>query len=249
MTWLAALLLLVPCCAWAAPVQVVSVNLCADQLLVHLAPERVAALSPLARDPAISEVADIAAAMPWVRADAEAILALHPDLVLGGRYGAQPTIALLRQRGVPVDLLDMPSDFAGIRTQVREVAELLNARAAGEAWLGQMEERLAARRPWPVRAVMWEPRGWTSGPGSLGDSVMREAGLRPMTEGHMLGLEALLADPPDVLIVARAPDYPSLATDLLRHPATQAIRRVSLPPAWLICATPESARAVARLRR
>jgi iron complex transport system substrate-binding protein len=48
--------------------RVVSLNLCTDQMLVLLAPEKVAALSPLARDPALSFVAPQAANLPIVRA-------------------------------------------------------------------------------------------------------------------------------------------------------------------------------------
>ena len=44
--------------------RVVSLNLCTDQMLVLLAPEKIAALSPLARDPALSFVAPQAAHLP-----------------------------------------------------------------------------------------------------------------------------------------------------------------------------------------
>ncbi len=64
--------------------RVVSLNLCSDQLLVMLAPEKVAALTVLARDPSLSVVAAEARHLPVVRADAEAVLRLRPDLVLAG---------------------------------------------------------------------------------------------------------------------------------------------------------------------
>ena len=110
---------------------VVSLNLCTDQLLVLLAPERVAALEPLARDPAYSFVAETAVRLPTVRADAEAVLLLHPDLVLAGRYGAQTTVALLRARGVRVVTFDEPSDFSQIDAQTTRMAGLLSCARAG----------------------------------------------------------------------------------------------------------------------
>ena len=84
--------------AHAAPERVVSLNLCADQLLVLLAPERVAALSTLSRDPALSHVAPQAAALSQVRADAEAVLRLRPDLLrfapdVAARFGIYPSDA------------------------------------------------------------------------------------------------------------------------------------------------------------
>src|SRR5262245_53933248 len=101
---IAAILLLTLLCSFcargAAPERVVSLNLCTDQMLVLLAPEKVAALTPLARDAALSFVAPQAARLPVVRASAEAVLRLHPDLVLGAPYGAQAVLALVQREGV-----------------------------------------------------------------------------------------------------------------------------------------------------
>jgi len=116
MRWVLALLL------WAAPARaapdarVVSLNVCTDQLLALLAPEQIAALSVLSRDPALSVVAEQSARLPVVRADAEAVLRLTPTLVLAGPYGAQSTLAALERRGVPVMRLGLPESFGAIRT-------------------------------------------------------------------------------------------------------------------------------------
>ena len=254
----------------AGPDRVVSLNLCADQLLVLLAPERVAALSTLSRDPALSHVAPRAAALPQVRADAEAVLRLRPGLVLAGRYGAQATVSLLERRGVPVLRLDLPAGFDAIRAQVHEVAAALGVPERGEALVRDMDARLAAlphgRSPpaslaadasavsappayTPPRALLWGARGWTSGPGTLGDAVLRAAGFENAGAGGAVGLEALLSRPPDLLVTAEAPAFPSLATDLLRHPALAALPRRTVPPALLICAGPFTALAAEMLAR
>lgn len=247
MAW-AALLLLV-----AAPAQaverVVSLNLCSDQLLVLLAPEKVAALSPLARDPALSYVALQAAALPSVRPAAEAVLRLHPDLVLAARWGAQAVLALLEAEGLPVLRLDLPEDFAGIRTETRALAAVLGVPARGEALLAAMDATLAGvpQSSQPRSAVVWEPRGYTAGPGSLMDAVLHAAGWHNASDGRPFGLEALLRHPPDLLVTPEAPGFPSLATDMLRHPALRAIPRRSVPPALTLCAGPFTAGAVALL--
>lgn len=247
--WLA-LALLAGAPAHAAD-RIVSLNLCSDQLLVLLAPERVAALSSLARDPTLSFVADRAAALPQVRADAEAVLRLHPDLVLAGRYGAQATLAMLEAGGLRILRLEQPRSFDGIRAQVRELAAVLGVPDRGEALVAEMEARLAAlpRRPQPIRALLWQPRGWTGGPGTLGDAVLRAAGLANAGSGGQVGVEALLARPPDLLVTATAPSYPSLATDMLRHPALAGLPRRTVPPALLICGGPFTARAAELLAR
>lgn len=233
----------------SAPAQaaerIVSLNLCSDQLLVLLAPERVLALSTLARDPALSFVANRAAALPQVRADAESVLRLNPDLVLAGRYGAQAALALLEARGLRVVRLEQPRNFDDIRTQLREVAATLGVPDRGEVLIAAMDARLAAlpRAARSARALLWQPRGWTGGPGTLGDAVLHAAGLANAGSGGQVGIEALLAHPPDLLVTATAPAYPSLATDMLRHPALAGLPRRTVPPALLICGGPFTAQA------
>lgn len=235
----------------AAVEHVVSLNLCSDQLLVLLAPEKVAALSPLARDPALSFVAARAAALPVVPASAEAVLRLHPDLVLAGAFGAQTTLGLLEQEGVPVWRLDMPQDFVTIRAQTTRLAVRLGEPARGAALLEAMDAILRSVRPPAHRttAVAWEPRGYTAGPGTLMDAVLGAAGLSNAADGRRLGWEALLRHPPDLLVVPQAPEYASLATDMLDGPAVAAIPRQALPPSLTICAGPFTAQAVAMLAR
>jgi iron complex transport system substrate-binding protein len=231
--------------------RVVSLNLCSDQMLVLLAPEQVVALSPLARDPALSFVAARAATFPVVRGSAEAVLRLQPDLVLAGDYGAQTTVALLEQDGVPVWRLGLLQDFAAIRAQTTRLAARLGVPERGAALVAAMDAVLRSVRPpeHRITAVAWEPRGYTAGPGSLMDAVLRAAGLTNAADGRPLGLEAMLRHAPDLLVVPVAPEYASLATDMLDSAAVAAIPRRALPPSLTICAGPFTAQAVAMLAR
>ncbi len=232
----------------AAPNHVVSLNLCTDQLLVLLAPERILALEPLARDPALSFVARKAVTFPRVQADAEAVLRLHPDLVLAGAYGAQTTVALLRQRGVRVVQMESPETFDAVERQLLAAGSLLGEQARSEALVATMRKRLAAiPRTAHRTAMLWEARGWTAGPGSLGDAVLRAAGLRNVGTGGQVGVEALLTHPPDLLVTQTVPDAPSLATDLVETPALASIPRARIRPELLICGGPYSVGAVEEL--
>ncbi len=238
--------------AMAAPERVVSLNLCTDQMLVLLAPEKIAALSRLARDPALSYVADRAAAYPAVRPYAETVLALKPDLVLAGSFGAQATLALLERQGIQVLRVGLPRDFAQIRAEIRTLAAALGVPERGEALIADMDARLASVRPPSgrrLRALAWEPRGYTPGPGSLSHAVLEAAGLDDMATGRHVGLEQLLLHPPDLLVTPPPARFPSLATDLLHHPATRGIPRREIPPDLTICAGPFTAEAVQRLAR
>ncbi|MBO0710579.1 MAG: ABC transporter substrate-binding protein [Acetobacteraceae bacterium] len=231
--------------------RVVSLNLCTDQYLVLLAPEQIAALSPLSRDPALSFVAAGASRFPQTRASAEAVLRLAPDLVLAAPFGAQSTLALLEAEGVTVERIGLAQDFAAIRRETRQLATRLGEQARGEALVSAMDARLASipHKTHPIRALIWEPRGYTAGAGSLGDAVLRAAGLENVGSGGRIGLETLLSVQPDVLVLPSPDRAPSLATELLDHPATQAIPRRFIPPSLTICAGPWTAEAAILLAR
>jgi iron complex transport system substrate-binding protein len=78
------------------PKRIVSFNLCADQLLLALAdPAQIAGLSPYAVNPLLSVMTERAAAFPRLDWDAESVVNLAPDLVLGGP-SHRPIHAMMR---------------------------------------------------------------------------------------------------------------------------------------------------------
>jgi iron complex transport system substrate-binding protein len=179
------------------------------------------------------------------------VLRLHPDLILAAQYGAQTTLALLQQERLPVLRIALPQDFAGIQQATRLLAATLGVPERGEALLATMAAGLAAL-PHPTqveRVLVWEPRGLTAGPGTLMDAVLHAAGMSNASDGRSVSLEALLRHPPDLLVVPAAPDYPSLATTLLDHPALAGLQRRAIPPALTICAGPFSVEAATLLAR
>ncbi len=216
-----------------------------------LAPEQVLALEPLARDANLSFVASQATSLPTVPADAEAVLRLHPDLVVAGDYGAQTTIAVLRLHGMRVVQFPEAEDFSAIKTEIRQMAALLDVPARGAAMVDAMQRQLSAlaKPARPVTALYWEARGYTAGPGSLGNAVLQAAGLRNVGTGGVVGAEALLTHPPDLLVTATAPGSPSLATDLAEAPMFRFIRHRRIPPDLVICGGPFTVRAAEMLEQ
>lgn len=237
-------------CGPAQAKGVVSLNLCTDQFLLALAPDRIAALSFLARDKTLSVFATAAEGHPWVRADAEAVLALAPDLVLAANWGAQATLAALERHGTTVIRSNLPQSFATIRAETMRLGRLLGAEARATDLLTRMDKTLPSipARP-PIDAVLLQPRGYTGQAGSLTDEIIRAAGLRNAAAGMRMSLEQLASQHPALLVMADAPDYPSLATDFLRHPVLADIATIRLPPALLVCGGPWTADAVAMLAR
>jgi len=255
--------------AATGPTQIVSINLCSDQLTVALVPKpRIASLSRLVADPGVSQLAaDRPQAIDGIVLNdglAEEILALRPELVIAGRYSAQPTVALLKRLGIPLLTLDIARSLADVRRRMSTVAEALGAQQRAALLLQQFDARLAALRVDAPQtrplAIYFQPNGYTAGKGSLIDDIMQRAGLRNLgaelgIEGHgKVSLEQVLMAEPELLIIdERDPRYPSLATEFLSHPALQALAgrvpKVQIPPRLWLCGLPGSLDALELLVR
>ncbi len=265
---IAATTALAPCAFSAEPTQasppqrIVSINLCTDQLLIDLvAPERIAALSRLAADPVLSAIADRAGGFKLVRGHAEEVLSLNPDLVLTSEYSTPHVVSLLRRVGINVVVVQMAGDIDAIRAAIRKIAASVGNTARGEAVIEAFDRRLAAAAPRsPLRptALAYQVNSLTAGRGGLLDAALTAAGFRNAADERTLGpgerlpLETFVAHPPDLVVLANAPDaFRTVMADNLRHRAfreTMARRRhVEIPmPLWL-CGTPALAQAVERL--
>lgn len=259
-----ALLVLLLCvsAAEAKPARIASLNLCGDELVLRLAdPGQVVSVTWLARDPLSSNVAELAQSVPVNRGLAEEIVPLAPDLVIVGAFTTHTTTAMLRRLGLPVLELGVSQTLEEAYAQIRQVAARIGAPERGEAMVRQMEEALAGLPPpqaHPPSAIVLRPNGFTAGRGSLAGEVMARAGLdnlaaRLSTDRlGQLTLEEIVWARPDLLVVNAAPGAPpSLADDLLRHPALAPYRRagkaIALPIRLWTCAGPELAEAAARL--
>ncbi len=241
------------------PRRIVSLNLCTEQLLVELVPrERIAAVSFLATDRTLSAYASRLQGLKQLRGTAEEVLALAPDLVIAGEYTTGPTVDLLRRLGVNLLVVPLASDFEGMRASLRLIADAVGEKERGEAVIAEFDERVRGARstvPGQPTAIAYQVNSLTSGQGSLLNSALEAAGYRNIARDLKLGpagrlpLEALVASPPDLIVLANAPDdFRTVLGDNLRHPAfADLLRRrpnVHLPmPLWM-CATPKIAEAV-----
>ena len=249
--------------ARAAPQRVVSLHLCTDQLVLGLADRgQIASLSRYATDPMRSRMAEAARGLKRNLGTAEEVIEMRADLVLSVAPAAAATVAALTRLGYRVIDLPLAQDFDSIRRQTRQIAAALGHPDRGAALIAAMDRRLAAahsdvRGPRPVAAI-WQPGGFTSGPGSLENAVLVAAGFDNLAA--RLGLGALGRLPLERLVLA-APDLvvnwmgdesaPSLARDSFHHPALRRAGHgapvVTLPPALWTCGTWFTAEAVERL--
>jgi iron complex transport system substrate-binding protein len=244
------------------PRRIVSLNLCTDQILVDLVGrERIAALSHLASDPALSAIAEEARGLVTIRGTAEEVLARNPDLVLTIAGSTPATVSLLERLGNRVLAVPLANDFDAVRSITRAIAQAVGEVQRGEQLLASFDARLAAGAPADARrpsALVYQLNSLASGPGTLVDAMLTAAGFRNLARELQLGpagrlpLETLVANPPDLVVLATAPDaFRTIAADNLRHPALAAVLaerpHVLLGMADWLCGTPRAARAVEAL--
>ncbi len=254
--------LFVSCTSAAAepPQRIVSLNLCTDQMLMLLVePSRIASVSFLAQEADSSVMYREAAGLKPNYGRAEEVFVLHPDLVLAGTYTARATVSILERLGKRVELFEPATTFADIRAQLLRMGDLVEERSKAEALIAAFDaqvRQLETPQHRPL-AAFYFANSYTSGRGTLPNSVLEAAGLRNL--GAELGLEQTAALPlevlvtakPDLVVKGRTYSRPALAQEIFVHPALAYLDARSeeavLPDTYMVCGTPHVLRAVQRL--
>lgn len=243
--------------------RVVSLNPCTDAILAEVAdPGQILALSHYSRDPAASSM-DPAQAARWpaTRGTVEAVLALEPDLVLASTYLDPASKAAFARLGLKLEQVGVAASVQESRAQVRRIARLVGHPERGEALVRRIDAALAAAAPpaghKPISTVVWQQGGLVPGDATLIADLLRRTGFasdasaRGLGQGDILGLEATLADPPQVLL--RVTDHRQSGRSdrlLLGHPVLgqlEQTRVATLDPRLNYCGGPTIVRAARRL--
>ena len=175
------------------PERIVSLTLGTDEILLSLvAPQRVRAVTYLARDSIWTNVGEIAQQVEHTaQSDPEQIIALEPDLVLAASYNNPDHVQLLRDAGIPVVVVLLFDSVDRIADNIRFVAHLTGDEERAEALIAAMAARLAkvealvAEAETKPRVLFYSSFGSSAGKGSTFSDIVRRAG------GINLGDEAL----------------------------------------------------------
>jgi iron complex transport system substrate-binding protein len=250
----------------AAGPRVLSLDQCADQYVLAMAPRAdIVGLSTRARNHD-SYLRNEANGLPERRATAESALAAAPDVVVRYWGGDDRLVADLERRGVRVLTIDDAIDFAGVRTNIRKVADGLGERAAGERLVAGMDAELAAAAgAGGGRGIYYLTSGGdTLGPATLIDAMIGAAGftnLAPHPGYGVISLERLLLDPPSLFVLGfyddtlDANERWSVGREAALRRLTARRASVSLPgailgcPAWFVADGAASLAAWARTHR
>lgn len=239
---------------------IVSLNPCTDAILSEVAdPSQILAISHYSHDPASSSM-DLATARRFAvtGGTVEEVLALRPDVVVSGNFMSPATVGAMDRLGLRLEQLPIAPTIAASEAQVRTLARLAGHPERGEALIARIEAALATAAPPPgsaaIPAVVWQSGGIVPGGDTLIAELLRRTGFtsfsaaRGMKQADVLPLEAMLADPPVVILTAGEPR--ANEDRLLAHPALAALkdtRRERFDPSLLWCGGPTIIRAAERL--
>lgn len=272
----AALLLAGPPVSAAAPEPaaptVVSLNVCTDQLAMLIAaPGQLLSVSALSRDRSLSVLHEQATDWPANRGLAEEVLQETPDVVVTGTFTLHNTTTLLRRLGFEVVEFAPAVSLDDIRANIARMGELLHREdRAGELvreFDAALEAVAAANAACPRNddkpgVLTFGHNGVTEGAGTLQHAVIEAAGFRNLgARGGASGmnyipLETLLSLRPDLVLIPKGFEAPSLAARQFSHPALKAllsgVTSGAVDGALWTCGSPFTAQAVetlAELRR
>jgi iron complex transport system substrate-binding protein len=237
--------------AAAAPPRIVSMNVCADQLLIPLAdPEQILGLSRYSRDAWQSFAADDARRYPILSGGAEDVLVLRPDIVVAGLFDKRSTRELLKAKGLRLVEFSVPRNLDEVKAQIRQMGDLVGHPERADAQIARLDDAVARARQAVVRkayrVLLLARRGWVTGTDSLLSSLLAETGLVNAAGDLGIGfggfapLETIVNLKPDLIIVSDASDR---AEDdgraFLLHPALERFyppsRRIVIPDRLTVC--------------
>lgn len=207
----------------------------------------------------------------YVRAlSAEGVLSLEPDRVIATDAAGPPdALALIREAGVPVEMVGEDATEAGVLARIRTIGALVGAEARAEALAEGVEAgfadlaaaRAAIDRPVRVLFVLslQNGRAMVGGTGTSADAIIRLAGgvnaaaaiegYKPVTD------EAIIAAAPDVVLSISRGDHALSADDVFSipafalTPAADARRLVSMDGLALLGFGPRTPQAARELMR
>lgn len=254
------LVLLLAGCSAGEPVRrggIVSLNPCADQLLLALVPaERVAAISHYSQDPRATSIPlDVARRFRTTAGTAEEVIALAPDLVVATSFTAPATRAAFERAGLRTLYLGSPTTVAASKAQIGEVAEAVGTPVRGRALNARIDAALAGTKSADARvsALLFIGGDLANGGGTLLDEMMAHTGLRDAAADYgvaftgRLPVETIVARPPALILSPDGGGRTAAMRRRLLRATGAATREVLFARALINCGGPTIPSALRRL--
>ncbi|ORU94129.1 MAG: hypothetical protein A6F72_08330 [Cycloclasticus sp. symbiont of Poecilosclerida sp. N] len=249
------------------PQRIVSLNLCADQLLMEmLPPERLVGITYLSLDSGISYHHKKAMHYHSHQGRIEEIIALEPDLVVAGQFTTQPINQLLEKLNYPVLRIGLPKTVGEIKQQIDSLGKQIGAPKQAVKMTNKITRDLLELRKNTLqnepRAAIYYANGFSAGKQTIVNEALNLAGFKNIAADRglnyiaPLSMEALIRAEPDVLILGRYQENTdAMAHQVLKHRALQRfihinnVQTISMPDRYWDCAGPAIIKAISHLQK
>lgn len=241
---------------------IVSLNPCADAVLVELVPpSRIAAISHYSmRADSTSIPLEVAHRFRANNGTAEEVIGMKPDLVVASSFTPPSTREAFARAGLKVLYVGIPPSIAESKAQVTELAAAVGEPAKGAALNARIDAAVAAAR-WnapPAPALLWIGGNLVTGGKTLLDDLMAHAGFANqaahygLTHTAHLPMEQVIADPPRVMLAPEGAghDSDSRAATLRKRAIAETgmpVTQAAFPRQLVNCGGPVIPAALARL--
>ena len=203
------------------PKRIISLSLASDEIILDIISDksRIAGITYLAADEAVSNVASKAKGIKGIHANLEQVLELEPDLVIVAKFTSPNFIRQLENAGANVLLLKDLNSFQEIRENIEAIGRAICERDNAEALVGKMDEELAEigrslpKSPRRLRVLYYSLSGFTAGAHTTMGEIIEKAGALNLAaqagiSGHKkISIESVISLNPDVIILSS--DNPS----------------------------------------
>ncbi|MBI3953621.1 MAG: ABC transporter substrate-binding protein [Chloroflexi bacterium] len=210
-----------------------------EMSLALVPPSRLVGTSQWTINAALSNVVELARAIPVLPSSAEAYIAARPELVVVTPYTRRELIQQLTDAGMPVFLTEVTETPLYYERDLLLLAYLLGEEERALEVMRTVQgrrqriERALATKPAGERPTVLSLSGqnFTGGSGTSNESIIAAAGgvnaaTKAGVEGwHQISLEAIAQMDPDyVLLSTDDPANPELPAQLFAHPAFTGLR-------------------------
>jgi iron complex transport system substrate-binding protein len=198
------------------PERIVSLTLSSDEILCGLVDEkRIAGLSKYSGEEATSNVAAIAHRINvFVDRNAEQVVALQPDLLVGARYAKIDLKALLSQTRIPILVTTEFRNFDQIENNIRLIGEAVGEESKATALVSEMKQKIADAQGRlqtnrkGLRVLYLAPGNFTAGSDTSIHELLSAAGFKNAAaesgvKGNVkVASEQIMQINPDIILIA-----------------------------------------------
>lgn len=232
--------------AHAAPInKVLSLNLCADILLLNLAePELQLSITFLAQDMPPHVTLPKSVQFNW--GILEEVVQFQPDLVFAHTFTNSLLLQNLEQLQFRVIKLEAAQNIDDIYHNLTKVGEAIQNPQRAQHIINQMQHRLKQMPQFQQQSTLvFYPNGFTVGQHTLASHIMTQLGLHNIADEMGIQfwgkttLEQILQYQPHFIILSQSETQaPALATRLLQHPSLSQQLHIKIDNRLWHCGTP-----------